>query len=176
MKYFKWGIGSLLVISGLVALLEGKPLAGCIVAMICGFILLPFVSDRFSLPNWVFFLFGFVGIMGYGMTQPQENPNTVTQTATVADSLEQVRQRASKMEMDISSAHLRAQRSIKNMLKDPDSFEEIDHRSGFVGSNGVYVSSLVTYRSKNSFGGFAVGKVLVNFDEEMKPIEAVSVE
>ena len=56
--------------------------------------------------------------------------------------------------------------SIEKNLKDPDSFEVIEHREYKVSDatpDMVYQSSL-KYRAKNSFGGFVIEKRCFNFD------------
>lgn len=94
----------------------------------------------------------------------------------ISDSAAAANARAQKMNNDIGLAPYKARRAIKKNLKDPDSFEEIDHRAGFVGEKGIYISCLTTYRAKNSFGGYGIEKALVNFNDAMEPFEVVPVD
>ena len=103
------------------------------------------------------------------LDSPSKNGTTSGGTTSASD-------RERKIASDVEYSYIKAHRAIKRNLKDPDSFEEIDHRAGYVGKDGVYVSCLVEYRAKNSFGGYTIEKALVTFSESMEPIGVVAVE
>ena len=56
-------------------------------------------------------------------------------------------------------AHRDFRRDVKNMMRDPDSFEDIETRITPVNSEG-YHNILMTYRARNGFGGMNVGQAL----------------
>ncbi|MBC7570780.1 MAG: SHOCT domain-containing protein [Spirosoma sp.] len=142
----------------------------------------PIVPVKPNKPSkWKIALYIFIGLFVLAALGNLNNKDQ-TQYAEVTpqeqarlDSLEVENERSRKLENDINIADLKADRAIKRILKDPDSYEQIDHRSAFVGEKGIYVSCLVTYRAKNSFGGFGVDRALVNFGEDMTPIEVIPV-
>lgn len=173
MKILQWLGAGLLILSGLVNLFTTNFVFAPLITLAMGVLLLPIVSDKLPFPRWTLILVFIAGISASVANEPRQVMATNT---AQSDSLEVANDRARKMESDINSAHIRAHRAVKNTLKDPDSFEEITHRSGFVGENGVYVACLLEYRAKNGFGGFAVGKSLVNFDEAMGVIGVIPVE
>ena len=66
-----------------------------------------------------------------------------------------------------SGAHRELQSTIKNSLKDPDSYEHIN--TGYV-DKGDYLIVTTTYRAKNSFGGMVVETVKAKSDLKGKVI------
>ena len=50
-------------------------------------------------------------------------------------------------------------RDVKNLMRDPDSFEEIETRITPVNDEGFH-NILMTYRARNGFGGMNVGEAL----------------
>lgn len=69
-----------------------------------------------------------------------------------------------------SKAVIKADRAIKNVIRDPDSYERISDQTKAVNENGVYMATLITYRANNGFGGKTVERMLVTFDKDMNPI------
>lgn len=125
--------------------------------------------------KWRIFWMVFLGFALFGLVLriaegPKKEPTAAERAE--ADSLA----RLNKIGEDAKYAYIKADRAIKNSLKDPDSYERIEERAGYVGTDGIYVSCLVTYRAKNSFGGYNVEKALVSFDDKMEPISVKSIE
>ncbi|MVM34430.1 hypothetical protein GO755_30645 [Spirosoma sp. HMF4905] len=114
-----------------------------------------------------------IGAIGTYLEEPP--PKLDPKEQAKSDSLNAVNEANRKINSDVETSFIKAERAIKKSLKDPDSFEEIDHRAMHVGEKGIYVSCLVTYRAKNSFGGFNVEKALVNFNDSMEAIEVLPV-
>lgn len=70
----------------------------------------------------------------------------------------------------LSDAYYHSLVLLKKSLKDPDSFEEIEHKEYYVkqekGKNdNVYAQVIIAYRAKNSFGGYVVSRQLFDYDE-----------
>lgn len=57
-------------------------------------------------------------------------------------------------------------RTIKTILKDPDSYERISYSPFHYNSNNGtgYLVTRVEYRAKNSFGGYVVEDILLKYD------------
>lgn len=75
----------------------------------------------------------------------------------------------------LTDAYVRASIVLKKNMKDPESFEEISHDEYYLdnkdsASNKIEV--LIKYRSKNSFGGYVVGKKGFTVDSSGTVIEA----
>ena len=62
-------------------------------------------------------------------------------------------------------SHYHFEHSLKRRLKDPDSYEHIETRVTKKGTDGLH-SLYMTYRAKNSFGGFVVGTATGKFDTQ----------
>lgn len=80
-----------------------------------------------------------------------------------SDSVESTKRPQSKLNM----AYVVAKRTLKEGLKDPDSFQEISHKEYYESGadsakNNMQV--VIEYRAKNSFGGYALEKKAFNFD------------
>lgn len=68
---------------------------------------------------------------------------------------------------NLTMAYVKSRRVLKENLKDPDSYQEIDHKEYYVSGpdsakNDMQV--LINYRSKNSFGGYVVSKRAFTLD------------
>lgn len=68
----------------------------------------------------------------------------------------------------LDGSHYELSKLIKSNLKDPDSFQHIETRSIKTEDGNVRV--VTEYRSKNSFGGYTIGYVRGDFDNEGKLI------
>ena len=67
----------------------------------------------------------------------------------------------------LTMAYVVASRTVKEALKDPDSYQEIDHKEYYeAGADSAKnnMQVLIHYRAKNSFGGYVVEKKAINFD------------
>ena len=74
-----------------------------------------------------------------------------------------------KREDTLATCYVQAKMYLKQNLKDPDSYEEIEYKNFYVDrkdSKDPYVQVQIRYRAKNSFGGMNVGNMLFNFDKE----------
>jgi len=67
-----------------------------------------------------------------------------------------------------------SEKIIKGNLKDPDSYQEIEHKSNFTKQSKeekTYIQVKIKYRAKNSFGGMVVKDRYFNYDKNMALIE-----
>jgi hypothetical protein len=67
-----------------------------------------------------------------------------------------------------------SEKIIKENLKDPDSYQEIEHQSNFTKQSKedkTYIQVKIKYRAKNSFGGMVVKDRYFNYDKNMSLIE-----
>ncbi|ACT96677.1 hypothetical protein [Dyadobacter fermentans] len=88
---------------------------------------------------------------------------------------EQKRQDSLQAEYNRQKENLRTIRylvksHIKKNLKDPDSFDEIQHEEFEVTNKTkkLYYQASIKYRAKNSFGGYNVEKWCFNFDKNLQ--------
>jgi hypothetical protein len=67
------------------------------------------------------------------------------------------------------SCYVRAEKTLKQALKDPDSYEEIEAKYFFVNevTPQLYIQVKLKYRAKNSFGGFVVETKCFDFDKTL---------
>ncbi|TAF48639.1 MAG: hypothetical protein EAZ63_03560 [Runella slithyformis] len=68
------------------------------------------------------------------------------------------------------SCYVMSERFLKDNLKDPDSYEEVEHDKFFVENPAgkpakAYIQVSIKYRAKNSFGGYNLSKRCFNFDK-----------
>ena len=66
-------------------------------------------------------------------------------------------------------SHTALERLVKRRLKDPDSYEHVETRVSKKGADGLH-SVYMTYRAKNSFGGFVVGTATGKYDAQCKVV------
>ena len=67
-----------------------------------------------------------------------------------------------------------SEKIIKGNLKDPDSYQEIEHKSNFTKQSKddkTYIQVKIKYRARNSFGGMVVKDRYFNYDKNMALIE-----
>ena len=67
-----------------------------------------------------------------------------------------------------------SEKIIKGNLKDPDSYQEIEHQSNFTKQSKdekTYIQVKIKYRARNSFGGMVVKDRYFNYDKNMALIE-----
>jgi len=74
----------------------------------------------------------------------------------------------------LDTAYIIARQALKKVLKDPDSYQEIDHREYYVDGkdsarNDMQV--IISYRSKNGFGGYVPGKKAISLDSSLTVID-----
>ena len=63
---------------------------------------------------------------------------------------------------------------IKENLRDPDSYQKIEHKSYFIKEDKkekTYIQVSIKYRAKNGFGGMNVKERYFNYDKNMALIE-----
>lgn len=74
-----------------------------------------------------------------------------------------------KMQDDsLMNCYITAELFLKKNLKDPDSYEEIEHSSYFVSQKTLkdpYMQVTIQYRAKNGFGGMNIEKKAFSFDK-----------
>lgn len=67
-----------------------------------------------------------------------------------------------------------SEKIIKGNLKDPDSYQEIEHKSNFTKQSKedkTYIQVKIKYRARNSLGGMVVKDRYFNYDKNMALIE-----
>ncbi|WP_254562180.1 hypothetical protein [Dyadobacter diqingensis] len=91
----------------------------------------------------------------------QESPKDIKEKARL-DSIQAVADSTKTM---LSNIRYLAKKSVKDNLKDPDSFEEIEHAEYKVTNPTplAYYQAKIKYRAKNSFGGYVVESKCFNF-------------
>ena len=76
----------------------------------------------------------------------------------------------------LTKAYVKAKRTLRSNLKDPDSFQEIGHKEYYVSGTDSLLNQMqviIDYRAKNSFGGMALGKQVYTFDSTGTIIETL---
>lgn len=102
---------------------------------------------------------------------PGAGPGTGSASSAPAKpkTAEEIRQE--KIERQFSAwdgAHLKLERSVEDSLKDPDSYEHIETRYGIKGDR---LTVVMTFRAKNSFGGYVVQQAKGVYDIEGNTLE-----
>lgn len=74
--------------------------------------------------------------------------------------------------------YVRAEKTLKKAIKDPDSYEEIEKEHYFLKDPTAkkHIQVRIKYRAKNSFGGFVVDTQCFNFDKSLMLTEAYKCE
>ncbi|OIN55672.1 hypothetical protein [Arsenicibacter rosenii] len=76
-------------------------------------------------------------------------------------------------EDSLTKAYIISKRVLKQSLKDPDSYEEINAEKFFVKPDlnsktpSPYIQVVIKYRAKNSFGAFNIERRYFNFNKAM---------
>ena len=84
-----------------------------------------------------------------------------------------------KTEDPLITAYVLSEMYLEKNLKDPDSYEEIEHRKYYVNQKSKrdpYIQVTIKYRAKNSFGGMNIGNVAFNFDREGTMIKMIDLD
>ena len=165
---FCWFVGLTFFAGGMIGFTESDSLKlPSAAVLICSFLILPPVHKRLGLPTWALALVlvaGFVGLRIIEGRLPKSDTPTITEKPSTNES-DNNQEQARKISNDVNYGYINARRAIKRQLKDPDSFEEINHECGYVGKDGIYVACLITYRSRNSFNGMVIEKALALYFE-----------
>jgi hypothetical protein len=85
----------------------------------------------------------------------------------ISQSLEKSPGASKRPQSKLTMAYVVARRTLKEGLKDPDSYQEIGHKEYYdAGADSAKnnMQVIIQYRAKNSFGGFVVEKKAFNFD------------
>ena len=77
-----------------------------------------------------------------------------------------------KQNDSLNAAYLDAKSILKSGLKDPDSFEEKDHKSFFVKKGSmadpnVHIQVKIKYRATNSFGAYIQNAQCFNYSQDL---------
>ncbi|MBO9615584.1 MAG: hypothetical protein J7619_22995 [Dyadobacter sp.] len=124
---------------------------------------------------WILILVGifvWVGIIGRSCgTETKPLTASEPREKSIADSTKLVED-AKQSEMKARAEFLRNLRykvkhHIKENLKDPDSFQEIDHQEYAIEkpTKKRHFQAWIKYRAKNSFGGYNIEQWCFDFDE-----------
>ncbi len=120
-----------------------------------------------SSSKWILGVFGFafmIGVLNNGNKKNGVSSQEYkTPTQRKEDSLNAVYESHRKILKDL---RYEGRHRIKSGLKDPDSFEEIDHSESILDTPKppVYYQSIIKYRAKNSFNGFVVETMCFDFN------------
>ena len=109
----------------------------------------------------------FLGMVGAAIFSPESENDKATKAA---NELAQARQDT------LTGNYYDCKRLLKAGLKDPDSFDEISHEANYVlqeEASNPYIQVIISYRAKNSFGGYVVGKQLYNYDRKNSMYETL---
>lgn len=109
---------------------------------------------------------------------PKPPPPTKEEIAQ-KDSLLAISEQNKREDEELSKAHYIAKSYLKKVLKDPDSFEEIEYKKYFVreekGKKTPYAQVTIKYRAKNGFGGFNVEERGFSFNKSIKLIDVFEI-
>ena len=105
------------------------------------------------------FLFVVIWAAVSSITDRQEGSTTPKPPLTAAE------QRVEQISGQFSAwdgSHRSLEKSVKVSLKDPDSYQHVETSYIDKGSEGIDV--VMTYRAKNSFGGYVVNRAAATYD------------
>lgn len=118
------------------------------------------------------FAFPFVAGVGVAIFSPNSPASLEQQIAQAkADSIQA---KADSIQLVLQTIRYHAKKSVTDNLKDPESFEEIEHKEYRVTDPDplVYYQASIKYRAKNSFGGYVIEKRCFNFLENGIPTKS----
>lgn len=81
-------------------------------------------------------------------------------------------------EDSLTKCYIVARRVLKESLKDPDSYQEVEEKKFFAtdGTPQSYIQVSIKYRAKNSFGALTLENRCFNFDKSMTLTKAFKCE
>lgn len=119
-------------------------------------------SAKKGAPKWAVYLFFFFAIsIIIGLFMPEDTPEA--KAAAVANDIKKAQ------DDSLLTCYVVARRLLKENLKDPDSYDEVEEQKYFLkdSSPTKYIQVSLKYRAKNSFGALNLEQQCFNFSKEL---------
>ena len=119
----------------------------------------------------LFLIFGLLAIFSMVYSCLNDSPEEII--IQKAKKLEEMRNDT------LLNCYIMSERFLKSNLRDPDSYEEIEHKENFIDQKSKkdpYIQVTIKYRAKNGFGGMNIGYKAFNFGQNAEMLDVIDLD